>query len=353
MRKMCHYIVENKRIFVGLEDSKKTWRVCVRSDRIIVHEASMEARYEVLRSYFLNNYPLCDVQVIYEAGFSGFELHDRLESDGFECVVTPPNKVTEAKSNRVKTDKRDARRLAKILEMDDYTACHVPDRERREDRQISRVLTQLMKDINRAKNRIRRFLDFHGLNGDMKAGAWTNADYRKLHDLALTGSLQVSLRSYLKQLEFLWEQHASMKKELRALCDKERYAESVAVKESFPGIGWYTAIRLTLEWGDMARFPSGKHIASYTGLTASECSTGETVRRGRITGQGPFHVRRWLIECAWRSIRKDPALLRTFTRVSKHSGSKKKAIVAVARKLAVRMRAIELAGTTYCPGVIQ
>jgi transposase len=215
------------------------------------------------------------------------------------------------------------------------------------------VQIQIGKDIKRTKNRIRRFLDFHGLNGDMKAGTWTDADYMKLRDMDLTGPLKLSLTTYLEQLEFLWKQHTALKNELRALCDKDRYAASVAAKQSVPGVGWYTAIRLTLEWGDMNRFASGKHIASYTGLTASEYSTGETVRRGRITGQGPSHVRRWLIECSWRAINKDPALLRKFMTVSRNSGSRKKAIVAVARKLAVRMRAIECAGTSYLPGVLQ
>ncbi len=103
----------------------------------------------------------------------------------------------------------------------------------------------------------------------------------------------------------------------------------------------------------LSRFPDGKHLASYTGLTSGEYSTGETIHRGRITGQGNAQVRAWLIQCAWRAVRHDPVLLDKFNRVWRNSGSKKKAIVAVARKLAVRMRALELASHQYCVGVIE
>ena len=140
--------------------------------------------------------------------------------------------------------------------------------------------------------------------------------------------------------------------ELEVLSQKERYKFGVAKKKSSPGIGWQTAIRLTLEWGDMSRFPTGKHIASFTGLTSSEYSTGDTVRRGRITGQSSGLVRSWLIECSWRAIRKDPVMLDKFRRVWRNSGSKKKAIVAVARKLAVRMWALETKNEMYVIGVV-
>lgn len=353
MRKMQEYIIKCNKIFIGLEDSKKTWKLCVRCDRIEIHEVSMPAKYDVLRTYLKNKYPECDISVMYEAGFQGFWLHDLLIEDGIHCIVTPANKVTQAKDDRVKTDKRDARRLAKNLENGDYVSCHVPDRERREDRQISRTMNQVQKDITATKNRIRRFLDYHGLNEGLKTGAWTDKDYRQLENLALPHSLRVSLQAHLRILDELLTVKKKLMTELRALCEKERYKVGVLAKKSSPGIGWLTAIRLTLEWGDMRRFPSGKHLASFAGLTSREYSTGETIRRGRITGQSAEFVRSWLIECAWRASRKDPVLLDKFRRVWRNSGSKKKAIVAVARKLSVRLWALETLGQTYSIGVIE
>ena len=100
MKKRAQDILRKEKIFVGLEDSKKTWQLCVRSDGVIVHETSMPAKFEVLRNYFNNRFPECQIQVIYEAGFKGFELHDELEANGFDCIVTPPHTVTEEKCQR-------------------------------------------------------------------------------------------------------------------------------------------------------------------------------------------------------------------------------------------------------------
>jgi len=121
--------VKGKEVFVGLEDSKKTWKIAVRCERMVIHRTSMKAKYSVLIRYLRNKFPECTIHLIYEAGFKGFNLYDRLTEDGIDCVVIPPHMVTEPKVNRVKTDKRDANRLAYILENHDFKdACHVPDK---------------------------------------------------------------------------------------------------------------------------------------------------------------------------------------------------------------------------------
>ena len=353
MRKMQDFVIKGKEIFIGLEDSKRTWKLCVRCDGMIVHELSMPAEYPNLRGYLERGYPECKIELIYEAGFGGFWLHDLLKEDGITCIVTPASKVTVEKVNKVKTDKRDARRLAKVLEIRDYASCWVHDRELREDRQISRTLDQTQRHIVSTKNQIRKFLDFHGLNEGLKTGAWSFSDYQFLRGLKLRDSLQISLDIYLEKLDNLVHLRRGLMRELMKLSKKERYCQSVKLKQSSPGIGWLSAIRFTLEWGDLARFKSGKHLGSYIGLTSSEYSTGDSVRRGRITGQGRGQVRAWLIQCAWRAIRIDPVLLRKFRAVWAHSGSKKKAIVAVARKMAARIWAIEMKKEPYQIGVIR
>jgi len=353
VRKIQKFMVRGKGVFVGLEDSKRTWKICARSGGSIVDEVSMPADYDNLRAYLKDHYPECEIRVMYEAGFGGFWLHDLLEGDGIDCIVTPANKVTQEKVNKVKTDRVDARRLARNLENGDYTSCHVPDRELREDRQVSRTMNQIQRTITSMKNRIRKFLDLYGLNAGFPSGAWKPSHYKSLKTLQLTDQLQSCMNAYLQALDSLTLIRSELLEKLEALCKKDRYKESVKVKESCPGVGQLSAIRLTLEWGDMSRFESGKHLASYAGLTSSEYSTGETIHRGRITRQGSGQVRAWLIQCAWRAICRDPILREKFHAVWGNSGSKKKAIVAVARKLAVRMRAIELAKEPYLLGVIE
>jgi transposase len=357
MRKRSQDILRKEKIFVGLEDLKKTWQLCIRSDSVIIHETSMPAKFEVLRNYFNNRFPECEIQVIYEAGFKGFELHDELEANGWDCIVTPPHTVTEEKCQRKKNDRIDCRRLAKNLENGDYHSCFVPDKELREDRQISRTYEQVQADIRRVCNRIRRTLEFHGLDNGLSPGSWNKAMYArvKLHldELEISNSLRFSIKVMFNELEHLRQLRKEILKQLRILAKSDRYKENVELLQTTPGIGLFTAIRLVLEWGDVSRFKRKEEFASFLGLVPSDYSSGEKERQGHITKQGNSSVRSWLVECSWMAIKYDPVLLDKYRRVLKNCGSKKKAIVAVARKLAIRLRRILLDGKPYVLGVVE
>jgi transposase len=350
------FVVKNKEVFVGLEDSKKTWKIAVRSEKMLIHQASMEARYPILKRYLDNRFPECRIHLMYEAGFRGFTLHDQLKEDHIDCVVIPPHVVTQEKITRVKTDKRDAKRLALVLENHDYKfGCDVPDRERREDRQISRTLIAIKKDIIRTRNRIRKFLDLNDIRVPFAEKAvWGKKEFLALKDLSLSEPLKVSLAVFLATLEQLWSHQVALRVSLRSLCRKERYKKAFDIARSLPGIGWYTAIRLVLELGeDLSRFKSGKTIAGFVGLTPGEFSTGDAIRKGRITGMGSGFIRSALVENSWAAIRKDPVLLDKFMRVWKATGKKTKAVVAVARVLIVRLRACMISGTPYTIGMVR
>jgi transposase len=355
--KRTDYILRQEKVFVGLEDSKKTWSLCIRSGGMVVHETSMPAKYEALRNYFRNRFPDCWIQVIYEAGFRGFGLRDQLAADGWECVVTPPHTVTEEKVQRKKNDRTDCRRLAKNLENGDYGSCFVPDKRLREDRQISRTLGQVQEDIVRVCNRIRRMLEFHGLDDSLPAGRWKATAYvrvlQNLGQMEISDSLRFSFEMTFRELENLRELKEELVQWLRKLARSDRYKKSVRLLMSAPGIGVLTAIRLALEWGDVSRFGRKEAFASFLGLVPSEYSSGEQERRGHITRQGNRSVRRWLTESSWVAIRHDPVLLDKFRRVLSHCGSRKKAIVAVARKLALRLRRVLLSGDAYVVGVVE
>ena len=144
-----------------------------------------------------------------------------------------------------------------------------------------------------------------------------------------------------------------MLRQLKKLASSDRYRENVKLLMSAPGIGILTAIRLALEWGDLSRFRRKEEFASFLGLIPSDHSSGDQQRRGHITRQGNQSVRGCLVESAWLAIKYDPVLLEKFRRVLSHSGSKKKAIVAVARKLALRVRRALLTGEPYVVGVVQ
>lgn len=142
----------------------------------------MPSEYDVLHNYFRNKFPGCRIKVIYEAGFRGFVLADQLMAEGWECIVTPPHTVTEEKCNRQKNDRIDCRRLAKVLENNDYKTCRIAYKKLREDRQISRLYSQNQRDIVRECNRIRRTLEFHGLDNRFSTGRWGKTEYREARE---------------------------------------------------------------------------------------------------------------------------------------------------------------------------
>jgi len=352
-RKMQDFILKSKSVFIGLEDSKTTWVICVRADKEIKHETSMPAKYEVLRSY-LRRFPDCDITVVYEAGFKGFGLFDNLVEDGYKCIVIPPHRVAQEKCSRVKNDKTDAKLLAKNLENGDCESCHVPDRERRSDRQVVRTLNAVDKDIRVERNRVRKFLQFHGIDSGIQTDDWRPVHFRSLRNLSLDSMLKMSLDIMLDKLELYWKYQKELRKTLSEITKKERYASAFKIAKSFPGIGELTAIRLVLEFGeDFSRFKSGAAIANFVGLGCCEHSSGESVNRGGITKQGNSLIRSWLIQNAWVAIRKDPALQEFYSRIRQNSGKANKAIVAVARKLIVRLRSCMIRNEEYCIGVIQ
>jgi transposase len=156
-----------------------------------------------------------------------------------------------------------------------------------------------------------------------------------------------------RELEHLRQLKKEVLLQLRKLAGTERYRKSVRLLMSAPGIGILTAIRLVLEWGDMSRFARKEEFASFLGLVPSDYSSGGQEHRGHITKQGNRSVRRWLTESSWVAIRHDPVLLDKYRRVLRHCGSKKKAIVAVARKLALRLRKVWLSREPYVIGVVE
>lgn len=345
-------------VVVGLEDAKRGWKLCVCVDEHTVAEPSMDADYAALYNYLRRAYPRSRITVGYEAGFAGFELHDRLEADGINCIVIPPNRVLSEKNSRRKNDRIDARKLAQMVASmlrKGNTGCHVPSRQLRRGRQLVRTLGQVQAHITATKNQIRRTLEFHG-EEPFGLRMWQERQYRELEsaleEAGVDGELLFSIQMLLQMLCDLRKVKANLVNRLRALAKTELYAKNVDLVRSVPGMGALTAIRLVLEWGDMRRFQRKESFVAFLGLDPSDYSTGGTLRLGHITKQGSRRVRSWLVEAAWRIVRRDAVMEQKYARVWRSSGSKKKAIVAVARKLALRLRAMLLTGTEYQVGLV-
>jgi len=216
-------------------------------------------------------------------------------------VIAPS--LTPVKTGaRIKTDRRDARKLAELLRADLLTEVHPPSESEEALRDLCRCREDVREDLTRARHRMSKFL----LRRHCYYGA-TKRAWGKRHRVWL-GSLrfddpasQATFDCYLGTIDQLEERHRHLEEHLAAFAAVVPYAEPVAWLRCFPGIDTVTAVSLVAELHDFRRFPSPRSLMAFLGLVPSENSSGESRRRGAITKAGNRHVRRLLIEAAWHN----------------------------------------------------
>ena len=243
--------------------------------------------------------------------------------------------VEVAVNDRVKTDKRDAAKLASLLDTNRLKGIRILTEAEENHRQLSRTRQQLVQERTAVKNKIR--MKFHQL-GVIEADENQHMSHRwvkKLLGRTSSPEFTLVIGAYSHVWKTLDEEIANLEKALRQQA-KEDPNESTY--RSVPGVGPLSARIFSNELGDMSQFHNERQLFSYTGLTPSEYSSGENIRKGHITRQGNSRVRAILVEVAWRAIGEDAALATFFEKLFPHTG-KKRAIVAVARKLIGRIRA--------------
>jgi transposase len=214
----------------------------------------------------------------------------------------------------------------------------VPSEAERCHRQVIRRRRQLVRDRVRAQSRIKAELRFYGIHLEEPRGGWTKIYVETLRRLRCGNRwMQESFHRLLEQYEFLSAQIDKQTQLLRELSETALYRERVEILESVPGIGMISAMELLLELQDVSRFRRAEQLAAYVGLTPSQYSSADKVRMGRITGIGKNTLRAILVEASWKLITKDQAMREKYDRIKIRSGGKR-AIVAIARTLLLRMR---------------
>lgn len=340
------------RLFVGIDLHRISWHVTVRTGNGEVFSGSIPGRWESL-VLLLERYRGAVIDVVYEAGYFGFWLHDHLEEYGAHCTVTPPSLIPQEYGNRVKTDSRDSRKLAQLLAKGMLKRVWVPSAQERSHRQVIRRRRQLIGDRVRTQNRIKALLRFHGIELAEPRGRWSKHYVENLRRLHWQDRyLQATFGQMLETYEFFCtgiEQQTTLVKELS---ENELYRERVRILRTMPRMGVLSAMEILLELQDVSRFRDAKQLAAYVGLTPSQYSSAQKVRMGRITAIGKNSVRSTLVEVAWQLIGKDGALRQRYDQLKVRCGAKR-AIVAIARILLLRIRRMLLDGTTYRPVLVQ
>jgi len=280
----------------------------------------------------------------YEAGCFGFVLYHLITALGHFCVVAAPSLISRKPGDRVKTDKRDALKLARQLRSGDLTACHVPDGADEAMRDLCRAREDAVRALRISRQTLGGFLLRHG-HVYQKKTRWGTAHMNWMLGLKMPHpAQQIVLEEYRRRVEQDQERVEAITRELVQLVPQWRWSSVVEALQSMRGIQVVTAVSLVAEMGDMRRFSHPRKLMSAVGLVPSEFSSGNKRRQGEITKTGNGHVRKLLTESAWNY--RFPARL-TETIKRRHSGLSQEVIDiswAAQKRLCGRYRQLSLRG---------
>ena len=234
----------------------------------------------------------------YEAGPCGFGIARRLRQLGIDCVVVAPSLIPRRPGERIKTDRRDARKLARLLRAGELSAVYIPEATDEAMRDLCRARTDAVDDRRRGRHRLKGFLLRHGYRYQGKSN-WSAAHERYLRELVLPHpAMKVILEEYLQGIGAAGERIGRCEAAMRDLLEKWRLAPAVAALQGLKGFRTVAAMILASELGEVHRFNHPRQVMAYLGLVPTENTSSERRRQGHITKCGNSHVRWLLVECA-------------------------------------------------------
>lgn len=300
-----------------------------------------------------------NLRVCYEAGPCGYVICRRLRALGLECTVVAPNKTPKKGHEKVKTDRRDARKLASNHRWAELTAVAVPDEIDERIRDLVRARADAVQDSRRARQQLGGFLLRHGLHYTGKSN-WTEAHMRYLRELKLSDPRQKAvLEEYLMGNQAALQRVERLEEHMRSEHEGWSRKPMVDALMSLRGFKLISAMTIVAELGDPHRFATPRSLMNFIGLVVSEETSGSHRRQGAITKMGNAHIRRTLVESAWAyrlppkvnkelsrrqegqpdyvrqiSWKAQNRLHHKFRRMRAHRKIEQKVVVAVARELA-------------------
>jgi transposase len=290
-------------IFVGMDVHKESMNIAVvvGGKRGIEEEWQVANEPRAVRKLLrkLKELRGGEVHAAYEAGPCGYSLQRVMRKDGIDCIVVAPSLIPVKPGERVKTDRRDARKLALMVQAGLLTEVHPPTPEEEAVRDLTRAREDAKQDQTRARHRLSKFLLRHG-EVFREGNQWTTRHHLWLRQLRFEDAvLQRVFDGYVLGLEQVGERLKSLEEGLEEVAAGERYREQVGWLRCMRGIDTVSAVTILAELHDFRRFGSPRELMSFLGLTPSEYSSGSHAKRGSITKAGNSHVRRIVIEAGW------------------------------------------------------
>lgn len=238
----------------------------------------------------------------YEAGQLGYGLHRQVKAMGHECLVVAPSLIPQKPGDKVKTDPRDARNLARCLRNGDLTPIWVPDEEHEALRDLVRARESAVEDLHRNRQRLLKFLLRLGVKKQKGVNNWSVKHRRWLKSLKLDNQVQQMVYSeHLHTIEECENKIVRFEKEIEVQCEEGSQTEIIKALQAFKGIALVSAATIMAEVGDLTRFKKPSQLMSYAGVVPGEHSSGNTIRRGSITKTGNSHLRWIITEAGWHN----------------------------------------------------
>ena len=243
--------------------------------------------------------PASQIHVVYEAGPTGYGLQRALSGKGYVCEVIAPSLIPKRAGDRIKTDRRDALRLAELARAGELTAIWIPKVSDEAIRDLSRAREDALNARTQARHQLKGFLLRHALRYPGKT-SWTKTYVSWLASLNVgEEAAQIALGEYRLAVESADDRVARLTQAVTASVLGWRFEPVVSALQALRGIDVVSAIGLVAEIGDIKRFDHPRKLMGYLGLVPSEYSSGDRTARGSITKAGNAHARRLLIEAAW------------------------------------------------------
>jgi len=291
--------------FVGLDVHADTIAVAVAElDGEVRSLGTIPNRLESVRKLVAKLGPAKQLRACYEAGPCGYVLYWQLTSLGVACQVVAPTLVPVKAGDRVKTDRRDAAKLARCYRAGDLTAVWVPDADHEALRDLVRAREDARQDQHRARHRLSKFLLRHGRRPpqDVKKG-WTLKYMTWIKEQVHFDqpALEATLLDYVHEVDHMAARIERLEKAIGEAIQKAPPAMRAVVEalQALRGVAQITAVTVVAELGTVSRFDSPRQLMGYSGLVSSEFSSGNRIQRGSITKTGNAHLRRVIIESAW------------------------------------------------------
>ena len=281
----------------------------------------------------------------YEAGPCGYGLYRQLLEAGHDCQVVAPSLIPKKAGERIKTDRRDALKLARLLRAGELTAVWVPDGEQEAMRDLTRARDDMKSQERKARQQLNAFVLRHGHHWPRGKTRWTATHYNWLESIRFEQPwLQIVLQEYIDAVKAATQRVNDLTDQLLRVLPEWSLAPVVEALVALRGIDKLSAIVLLAELGDISRFDSPKQLMAYLGLVPSEHSSGGRRRQGAITLTGNSHARRTLVESAW-SYRFPARQTMHLKRKAQNASAEAKAIAWRAQKrLCGRYRMLTQAG---------